>query len=78
MDSIADEWARDGVVSREDALRETKKPIKSFTPEKKPVRPEYLDKLNEEESTAASEEEKQRIEELKKQMEEARGKVHTG
>ena len=78
VDSIADEWARDGVVSREDALRETKKPIKSFTAEKKPVRPEYLDKLNEEDSTAASEEEKQRIEELKKQMEEARGKVHTG
>ncbi|MBQ1324426.1 MAG: DnaD domain protein [Solobacterium sp.] len=76
VDSIADEWARDGVVSREDAIRETKKPVRN-APAKKRVRPEYLDKLNEEYTEDATEEEKQRIEELMKQMEADSGKVHT-
>ena len=76
VDSIADEWARDGVISREDAIRETKKPLK-YEPARKRVRPEYLEKLSEVNNGDATEEERQEIEELMKQMEADSGKVRT-
>ncbi len=78
VDSVADEWARDGVKTREDALRETKKNPKSGVRTKKQVRPEYLERLDEAENSAADDEDRKRIDELMKQMEEDSGKVHTG
>ena len=78
VDSIADEWARDGVVSREDALKETKKPFRMYGKGRENVRPDYLSKLAEDSVQAASEEDRRSIEELMKQMEDTSGKVHTG
>ncbi len=68
---VAGEWARDGVKTREDAIRETKKKQASFTPQKgvkKSVLPEYYQEDYQEKTIEMSDSEKQRVQEMLKKM----------
>ena len=67
VDMVAGEWARDGVKTREDALKETKKKNTKFAKKSEKELPAYMSETKQEETTV-SEEELQEVQKLLKKV----------
>ena len=67
VDMVAGEWARDGVKTREDALKETKKKNMKFAKKSEKELPAYMSETKQEETTV-SEEELQEVQKLLKKV----------
>lgn len=74
VEMVASEWARDGVTSREDAFKATKKRKQSRSYKEKPM-PEYMNQVEQKPETKASKEDLDKIQSLLQEMKEKNGKV---